>query len=222
MAHDVDKYVSECSICNSKKSPPRNVGELQQPDLPKRFFQRVGIDLMNMTPTERGNRELIVAVDHYTKYVFARPLKSGSADEVMDFILQELYFKHGAMEELWSDNGKVFTDGIADWLREWGMVKKVNTTVAHPQTNGIVERMNREMCDILKGYIDPNQGDWDVLVPAAVWMYNTSVHESTGMTPYMLITAREPRKMIHTKLLAGMKAEEKPGWLKKRRTFSNI
>ena len=79
---------------------------IQQPELTRRFFQRVVIDLVEMTPTARGNREMIVAVDHHTKYVIVKALRNGSTEEMMDFILNDLSFKHGAMEELWSDNGR--------------------------------------------------------------------------------------------------------------------
>ena len=222
MWDDVMEYVDKCPICNAKRTKSGKEGMIQQPALAVRFFQRVGIDLIEMTTTERGNREMIVAVDHHTKYVFTKALKSGSAEEVMDFILNDLYFKHGTMEELWSDNGAVFVGETLDWLNKWGGVKRVLTSSYHPQTNGQTERMNRAMVNILSKYVSKDQGDWDILLPAATWMYNTSINESTGQMPYEMLTGRKPRKTIHSMLMAGHNAENKVEWKNRKQIFEYL
>ena len=222
MWDDVKEYVDKCPVCNAKRTKSGKEGMIQQPELARRFFQRVGIDLVEMTPTARGNREMIVAVDHHTKYVIAKALQNGSAEEAMDFILNDLYFKHGAMDELWSDNGTVFVGETLDWLNKWGGVKRVLTSSYHPQTNGQTERMNRAMVNILSKYVSKDQGDWDVLLLAATWMYNTSVNETTGHMPYEMVTGRKPRKTIHSMLLAGHNAENKVEWKDRKQIFEYL
>ena len=219
MGKDVENYLDKCPQCNAKKPMNHKEGLIQQPERATRFFQRVGIDLIEHTQTPRGNRVAIVAIDHYTKYAFAKALKKGSAAEVMDFILNDLYFIHGAMEELWSDNGAVFVGETLDWVEKSGGVKRVLTTTYHPQTNGQTERMNQVLVNTLSKYIDKNQSDWDTLLPATLWMYNTSTHETTGIAPHKMLTGREPRKTIHSVLLAGHNAEGKTEWKAREQMF---
>ena len=69
------------------------------------------------------------------------------------------------------------------------------TSGYHPQTNGLTERMNRTINNMLMNrtinnmlakFVSENQLDWDELLPALVWSYNTSKHSATGYSPYEL------------------------------------
>ena len=82
--------------------------------------------------------------------------------------------------------------------------------------------MNRAMVNILSKYVSKDQGDWDVLLPAATWMYNTSVNETTGHMPYEMVTGRKPRKTIHSMLLAGHNAENKVEWKDRKQIFEYL
>ena len=82
--------------------------------------------------------------------------------------------------------------------------------------------MNRAMVNILSKYVSKDQGDWDILLPAATWMYNTSVNENTGQMPYEMLTGRKPRKTIHSMLLAGHNAENKVEWKNRKQVFEYL
>ena len=67
---------------------------------------------------------------------------------------------------------------------------KKRSTSFHPQTNGIQERFNRTIEDMLSKYISKAQRDWDEYLPLLLLAYRSSVHESTGQTPYMMMFDR--------------------------------
>ena len=65
-------------------------------------------------------------------------------------------------------------------------IKKSRTTAYHPQGDGLVERQNRTLQQILSHFVADSPNDWDQWLDQAVFAYNTSVHESTGFSPYRL------------------------------------
>ena len=60
------------------------------------------------------------------------------------------------------------------------------TSGYHPQTNGLTERMNRTINNMLAKFVDVNQLNWDEMLPSLVWSYNTSKHSATGYSPFEL------------------------------------
>ena len=68
---------------------------------------------------------------------------------------------------------------------------KTRTMPYHPHGNGQMEILNKSLAKILSKLISDHRQDSADFVPKAVLAYNTSVHESTGFTPYRLMFGRE-------------------------------
>ena len=60
-----------------------------------------------------------------------------------------------------------------------------------PQSNGICERLNGTLINMLASYTRDNQNRWTHFIQMVVFAYNTSVHNATGYTPYFLVHGRE-------------------------------
>lgn len=68
LSSTVAKYVTSCSLCQSRKRPAP-AGLLQPLPCPASPFEVVGIDLYGPLPkTSNGNRWIVTAVDHLTRY----------------------------------------------------------------------------------------------------------------------------------------------------------
>ncbi|KAL0154090.1 hypothetical protein M9458_050549 [Cirrhinus mrigala] len=65
--------------------------------------------------------------------------------------------------------------------------------VVLPECDGMVERLNRTLKDQLAKYICESGGEWDRYLPQVELAYNSSVHSSTGFSPFFLAHGREPR-----------------------------
>ena len=65
---------------------------------------------------------------------------------------------------------------------------KTRTTPYHPASDGLVERFNRTLLMVFAG---ENRDNWDDLLPAVMMAYHSSVHESTGFSPYRLMFGEE-------------------------------
>ncbi|KAJ8879977.1 hypothetical protein PR048_020598 [Dryococelus australis] len=84
-----------------------------------------------------------------------------------------------------------------DYFTKWPKVtkildmKKTRTTASHPQSDGMVKRLNRTLEQYLSIFVADNQKDWDVKVPLFLLAYHSAVHESTRVTPSRMLFGRE-------------------------------
>jgi hypothetical protein len=69
------------------------------------------------------------------------------------------------------------------------------STSHHPQTDGQTEKANRTLEEMIRHYINYQQNDWDDLLPALEHAYNSSVHATTGLAPFMITFGQIPRNM---------------------------
>ena len=71
-------------------------------------------------------------------------------------------------------------------------IKQITTSGYRPQSNGSLERSHAVLVDYIRSNAD-YYGDWDKLLPFAMFSYNTSVHEATKFTPFELIFGKIAR-----------------------------
>ena len=185
--------MKRCHDCNAKKgSPLERMGSTGFIASTKPF-KIVGVDYMVQLPTsKKGNKNIIVIVDLFTKWVEAFSTDSSNAKTTANILFQ--YFtRYGTPEKLLSDRGTSFLNETMTELTKLFGVKQINTTLYHPQTNGTVERFNRVLINILTPFINKAKDDWDELIPAAVMAYNLSVHSTIQEMPAFLVYGREIR-----------------------------
>ena len=72
-------------------------------------------------------------------------------------------------------------------------VKKVNTSAYHPQSDGLVERFNRTLTDMLAKSLAPGTMEWDERLPYVLFAYRAALQTSTGESPFFLLYGREPQ-----------------------------
>lgn len=75
-------------------------------------------------------------------------------------------------------------------------MKKVRTSPYHPQCDGLVERLNRSLIDILAKYCSQCPREWDLWLQVAVGAYRTAPQASIGLSPAELLYGRIPRSPV--------------------------
>ncbi|UYV73007.1 hypothetical protein LAZ67_10001499 [Cordylochernes scorpioides] len=75
-------------------------------------------------------------------------------------------------------------------------VKHCFTTSYHPQTNGLTERLNRTLINMISMYVNTDQKNWDEILPFITHAYNTTIQETTGYSPFFLLFGREPMSLL--------------------------
>ena len=188
MYKDITHWIETCKDCASKKSPKRNATAPMQSIPVEGPFDRVCVDVLGPLPTsDNGNRYVVVFTDSLTKWPEAFAIKSAGADVIAQLFVEELVSRHGAPRTLLSDRGKNFLSKHVQEIYDLFAVKKVNTTAYHPQTDGLTERFNHTLCNMLSMYVSKHQRDWDHFIPFALFAYRTATQESTKKTPFYLI-----------------------------------
>lgn len=74
-------------------------------------------------------------------------------------------------------------------------IKHHFSTPYHPQTNGLVERYNRTLCETLAKLVDQSN-EWDQLIAPALFAYRTSRHATTKIEPFYLVYGRQAKLPI--------------------------
>ena len=105
--------------------------------------------------------------------------------------LVKLFCTYGIPEIIHSDQGANFESTIIGQTLEAFGVKKSHTTPYHPEGDGMVERFNRTLLQLLRTYVEKKE-EWEKYLPLALFAYRTAVHSSTGVTPFKLMYGREP------------------------------
>ena len=85
-------------------------------------------------------------------------------------------------------------------------ISKSRTTAYHPQCDGLVERFNRTLQDMLATTVRDHPFDSEGSLRKVCMAYNSSVNASTGFTPFYLMFGREARLPVD--LIYGARSEE--------------
>ena len=76
-------------------------------------------------------------------------------------------------------------------------MKKTRTTPYHPMGNGMVERFNRTLLNMLGTLQDNQKADWKSHLSTLTHAYNAATHDSTGFSPFYLMFGRHPRLAVN-------------------------
>ena len=107
-----------------------------------------------------------------------------SALTIARLLVERIISRHGVPLELLSDRGAAF---LSKLLKEVCKLMGIN----HPQTDGLVERFNRTLTDMLAKTVEKNGKNWDTQIPYVLFAYRTSPQESTNESPFFLLYGRD-------------------------------
>ena len=192
--NSVQTFIHNCHACaqrkiatHNNKAPTQHI-EVGEP------FTFWAIDYMGPLPeTARGNRHILVMMDHFSKWCEAFPTKDQKASTVANILLHKVFSRFGPPTVLHSDQGANFESNLMHELCDLMGIAKTRTSAYHPQCDGQVERQNRTLQDMLSKFVSNHADDWDQWLDPVVFAYNTSRHDSTGYSPYEMIFGRTPR-----------------------------
>ena len=189
---EIEKLVSECDFCLSKSAKPAPA-PLMSREWPTEKWIRIHMDLAKFQGVD-----FLVVVDAFSKWVEIRILPGTLCENVL-FMLRSIFGQFGLPVEIVSDNGPQFDCAEFREFCHKNGIKFSPVTPAHPQANGLAERVVRT----LKGGLKSQKGDMSTRLDRFLFHYRTTPHSSTGETPSNLFLGREIR--CHLNIL-------KPDW----------
>ena len=139
-----------------------------------------------------------------------------TAISVADAFFSNIVCRFGMPSVIHSDQGREFENKVMHELCLLGGSRKTKTTPYH--RDGLVERFNRTLLMMLAMFAGGQKDDWDDLLPPVMMAYQSSVHESTGFSPYRLMFGahcpwildchvgnRIPRRTSRARMLSGLR-----------------
>lgn len=198
-SRDVRKYVAGCFTCQQyKDTNQRKLNDPMSLEMPERRWGSLATDFIVHLPKTKGGFDAITTwVDRLTRRVhFLKCKTSDTAVDVADAFFANIFKLHGLPDSLVSDRDSKFTSEFWKRLMELSGVQLKMSSSRHPQTDGASEIMNRMIENYLRCYCSYHQDDWDELLPAAEFAYNSAVTEDLGMSPFELDLGWVPKSAL--------------------------
>ncbi|CAG8648417.1 7614_t:CDS:2, partial [Gigaspora rosea] len=183
-------FVNACTTCQSQNSIKTNKISAKI-IVSNGFLSRVQVDIIDFSQNAVDDYKYVVhARDHFSRFSWARAIKSKTALEVAIF-LYDIFTTFGPPSILHSDNGAEFTANIIKELCElWNpmKIKIVHGKPRHPQSQGSIERGNHFLIKKLgKWMINSKNKDWTIGLRQVVIAMNNSYCRALKTTPYQAV-----------------------------------
>ena len=191
----IARYIDNCATCNEHKGHTTSPPPMLQYDVPDKPFDKVSIDLLSIpTTSAAGNQYVCVMIDAFSRYVELVALPSKTARVVADAFNERILLRHGAPKILQADNAGEFNNAVLDEICKRFNINKVNIVAYHPESNGLVERLNRTVLTAMRAILhDSHYYDWDLHLSEIQSHINSSYHESLGDTPFSVLYGYDVR-----------------------------
>ena len=198
-SQDCELYCQSCLTCLKRKKGSHNPKAPLNPITVSAPFEIVAMDALGpLCESWEGDKHIVVFSDYLTRYVEAFPVVNLKAPTIAHLLFKEIICRYGAPQKLLSDRGTPFLNQIVQGVCEIMNTLKINTTAYHPETDGLVERFNHTVCQMLSMYVQDNPRTWAKFLPAILFSYRTSIQESLNETPFFMLFGRDAPLPIDT------------------------
>ena len=189
---DLIRWVQYCDRCQRRKGRPgRGRAPLEQEGVGSPM-ERLAFDILSFPQaTANGNTCVLVVCCYFTKWAEAFALKDHQAVTVAETLVEQIFLRYGVPHFLHSDRAPEFMSSLMREICSLLEINRTRTCPYRPQSDGLVERMNRTLIDMLSKFVGTHLDDWDDHLNYVLCAYRASRNESTGCTPNLLMLGRE-------------------------------
>ena len=193
----VKNYIDNCIICKRAKSIQQKKAATDPLPVPPHPWHTCGMDFITEFPKCCGFDTILVVIDHLTRLGHFIPCKSTiTAAETAELFLKEIVRLHGVPRIIVSDRDPLFTSKFWDTLWRALGTKLNMSTARRPQTDGLSERANETLQQLLRCYACEADSNWLSQLPVLEFCYNTQQNESVRDSPFEVSYGFQPVKPI--------------------------
>ena len=195
VSREVKRYVEGCDACQRNKNRTQApAGKLMPNSIPEKPWSHISADFITKLPLAQGYDSILVVVDRLTKMAhFIPTTEKMTAGGLAQLFRDNVWKLHGLPESIISDRGPQFAAGVMRELNAMLGIDSKLSTAFHPQTDGQTERMNQELEQYLRMFIDHRQDQWPEWLGTAEFTYNNKVQTSTKVSPFKANSGQDPR-----------------------------
>jgi len=192
---EVKRYVEGCDTCQQNKNHTEQpAGKLMPNSIPEKSWMHILADFITKLPLAQEYDSILVVVNRLTKMVYFIPTTEKMSAEGLARLFRDNVWKlYGLPKSIISDRGPQFVIGLMQELNEMLGIKSKLSMVFYPQTDGQIERVNQELEQYLRMFIDHRQEQWPEWLGTAEFAYNNKAHSSTRALPLKANYGQDPR-----------------------------
>ena len=134
------------------------VGKLMPNSILEKPWMHISADFITKLPLAQEYDSILVVVNRLTKMVYFIPTTEKTlAERLVRLFRDNMWKLHGLLESIILDRGPQFVAGLMRELNRMLGIKSKLSMVFYPQTDGQTERMNQELEQYLRMFIDHRQ-----------------------------------------------------------------
>jgi transposase InsO family protein len=125
-------------------------------------FRGLGLDFIGPIhpPSSKGHHFVLVAIDYFTKWTDAVPLKNMTHKEVIEFITEHIIHRFDIPQTLMTDQGTSFMSKEVNEFTELHKIKSLKSAPYYAQANSQAESSNKTLIKLIKNKIEENPRRW--------------------------------------------------------------
>ena len=159
---EVAKYMEECDLCQRHKNQAEApAGKLMPNSIPEKPWRHISVNFIVKLLLAQGYNTILVVCNCLTKMAHFIPITEKTSAVGLAWLFRDNVWKfHGLPESIISDRGVQFAARMMRELNERLGIRTKLSTAYYPQTDGQTERVNQELKQYLKMFVDHRQEQW--------------------------------------------------------------
>ena len=193
MYDDVNYFVTEICKCIKDKIPNTLPKEPLKTMISSSPMDLIGLDLLYLDTCTGGFQYLLVITDHFTRYTQVYPARNKESKTAATKLFNEYTLRFGIPGEIHHNQGREFESKLFTHLLKLCNIKRLHTTLYHPQCSGQVERMNKSIIAMLKNVEKTEKKSWKDHLQKLAYAYSCTKHSTPDYASYFILFGRKPR-----------------------------
>jgi len=162
--------------------------------IPEKPWSHISADFITKLLLAQEYNAILVVCDRFSKIAhFIATTEKTSVKGLARLFRDQVWKLHGLPESIVSDRGVQFAAGMMKELNNLLGIQTKLSTAYYPQTDGQTERVNQELEQYLRVFIDHRQEQWLDWLGTAEFTYNNKIHAATKVSPFKVNYGQDPR-----------------------------